>query len=208
MHVDIFDGCFLDSPYAFTFGPQMVKAIKRCCDEYQSESGGAILDLHLCVERPARYVEAMAESGGSRFIFQWEAMEGENDEERLSSATTLARRIIESGMKCGVSINPSTAVELIFPLLETGLVDLVDVLAVEAGFGGQLFQDSALSKLKKLVEWRAKRHAEVILMVDGGVNAEKAPLVMKAGANIVVVGTFLFNHPKGLRHAVSQLMPP
>ncbi len=208
LHVDIFDGCFLDSPYAFTFGPQMVKAIKRCCDEYNSESGEAILDLHLCVERPARYVEAMAKSGGSRFIFQWEAMEGENEIERLSAAIALARRVVESGMKCGVSINPSTAVELIFPLLETGLVDLVDVLAVEAGFGGQLFQDSALSKLKKLVEWRAERQAEVILLVDGGVNAEKAPLVMKAGADIVVVGTFLFNHPKGLRHAVSQLMPP
>lgn len=206
LHVDIFDGVFIDSPYALTFGPHMVQAIKRCCDEYKTEFGKAIIDLHLCVARPGRYVEAMAECGGSRFIFQWEAMKGENDKDRLVSAVELARKIVDSGMKCGVSINPSTDVECIFPLLDTGLVDLVDVLAVEAGFGGQLFQNPALSKLKRLVQWRADRRRNLLLLVDGGVNAETVPLVINAGADIVVAGTFLFNHPKGLRHAVRELM--
>ena len=205
LHVDIFDGVFLDSPYALTFGPQMVKAIRKCCDEYDSTFGKAVLDLHVCVDRPARYVGALAASGGSRFIFQWEAMQGKDDEARLASAVDLATKVKNSGMSCGVSINPSTELESIFPLLDTGLVDLVDVLAVEPGFGGQSFQDSALSKLRHLVRWRNNQQTNVILLVDGGVNAKTAPMIVAAGADILVAGTFLFRHPKSLATGVNEL---
>jgi ribulose-phosphate 3-epimerase len=202
LHVDIFDGVFLDSPFALTFGPQMVKAIRKCCDAYNSK---AVLDLHVCVDRPARYVSAMAESGGSRFIFQWEAMDSKDDEARVNSAVDLATNVLNSGMKCGVSINPHTGVELIYPLLDTGLVDLVDILAVEPGFGGQVFQDCVLSKVRDLVKWRHDRQTDLILLVDGGINSETAPLVIEAGADILVAGTFLFRHPKGLKHGVREL---
>lgn len=209
LHVDIFDGVFLNSPYALSFGPQMVKAIRKSCDDCTTESEEAeeaTLDLHVCVEGPARYVDALAASGGTRFIFQWEAMEGEDDEARLASAVDLAKKVGFAGMQCGVSINPSTGVDSIFPLLETGLVDLVDVLAVEAGFGGQSFQDSALSKLRKLVKWRGDRHVNLKFLVDGGINSETAPLVVAAGADILVAGTSLFRHPKGLQQGIDELM--
>ena len=115
LHVDIFDGVFLDSPIAFTFGPQMVAALRKCSEK-------VILDLHMCVERPGRYVTPMKEAGADLFIFQWEAMKDEKE------ALQLARAIIDSGMDCGLSINPSTPVDDIIPFLMSGLVKTVDVL--------------------------------------------------------------------------------
>ena len=142
LHVDVFDGSFIDSPHALTFGPKMVQAIHRC-SSFPSEEE-ATLDVHLCVDRPARYIRAMAESGANRIIFQWEAMTGEigsevdnGGEGRLMEAMTIAKTIIEHGMQCGISINPDTPVYEIYPLLRSGFVDMVDVLAVEPGFGGQ-----------------------------------------------------------------------
>jgi ribulose-phosphate 3-epimerase len=85
LHIDVFDGVFIDSPYAFTFGPQMVKAIRSCSDQ-------TILDLHMCVERPARYVTPMKEAGANTFIFQWEAMKD------ASEALQLAEAVVDSGM--------------------------------------------------------------------------------------------------------------
>jgi len=125
LHIDVFDGVFLDSPYALTFGPQMVKAMRSVSDQ-------VFLDIHLCVYQPSRFVEAMADAGADRLIFQLEAMDketGRTDGEALS----LARNIIRNGMRCGISLNPETDVAEIFYLLETGLFDVVDLLAVKPG---------------------------------------------------------------------------
>ncbi|CAB9501180.1 expressed unknown protein (Partial), partial [Seminavis robusta] len=203
LHVDVFDGVFLDSPHAFTFGPQMVQAIRRSCDNCDSQ---AVLDLHMCVERPLRYVQPMADAGGDRFIFQWEAMGG-SDTGALQEAIQLAKAVISSGMQCGVSINPGTDVESIHPLLETGLVDLVDILAVEPGFGGQKFQPRALQKLRDLKEWRDQERDRRMfeLLVDGGINEHTASSAVKAGAGILVAGTYLFKHPEGLRAGIEEI---
>ena len=158
LHVDIFDGVFLDSPYALTFGPQMVQAIRRCSEQ-------AILDLHMCVERPSRYVPVMAEAGANTFIFQWEAM-ADDEAGQLAAAIRLAKFIVEHGMDCGVSINPATSEEEIFPLLETGLISVVDVLAVEPGFGGQAFQPGALQKIDRLRRFRIESFQRFKIMVD------------------------------------------
>lgn len=120
LHIDVFDGVFLDSPDAFTFGPQMVKAMRSVSDE-------VVLDIHLCVERPSRFVSSMAKAGASRITFQWEAMNGVDD------AKSLAQDIVNNSMKCGVSLNPETDIEAILPLLETGLCDTVNVLGVNPG---------------------------------------------------------------------------
>ena len=89
-----------------------------------------ILDIHLCVDRPARYITALADAGANRIIFQWEAM--------IGKAHELAKAIVDNGMKCGISINPDTKLDSdILSLLETGFIDTVDLLAVEPGFGGQ-----------------------------------------------------------------------
>mmetsp|Transcript_3860 Transcript_3860/g.11160 ORF Transcript_3860/g.11160 Transcript_3860/m.11160 type:complete len:185 (+) Transcript_3860:168-722(+) len=178
----------------------MVEAIREACDA----ADDAVLDLHMCVDRPGRYVAAMAAATGSkgRFIFQWEAMGN------LAEAVQLASDVTAAGMRCGVSINPETDSEAIHGLLETGLADMVDVLAVRPGFGGQTFQESALVKLRQLRHWRdghASR-SSVQLLVDGGVNAETAARASDAGADILVAGTFLFRHPQGLQRGVDDLL--
>eukprot|EP00563_Minutocellus_polymorphus_P018830 CAMPEP_0197719400 /NCGR_PEP_ID=MMETSP1434-20131217/3172_1 /TAXON_ID=265543 /ORGANISM="Minutocellus polymorphus, Strain CCMP3303" /LENGTH=110 /DNA_ID=CAMNT_0043304145 /DNA_START=16 /DNA_END=348 /DNA_ORIENTATION=- len=108
-------------------------------------------------------------------------------------------------MACGISINPKTAEEEIYPLLAQGLVDLVDVLAVEPGFGGQQFQEVALTKLEKLRSWIDTRGAAVKLLVDGGISESTAPRVRAAGADILVAGSFLFGHKQSLKAGVKEL---
>ena len=188
LHVDVFDGVFLDSPWAMTFGPQMVAAIRKSCEENDT----AILDLHMCVHRPARYVAAMAAAGATRFIFSWESVGS------LDEAIDLAFEITACGMSCGVSINPSTNVEEIIPLLETNMVDCVDILAVEPGFGGQPFQRRALETIARLRALRTISMIEFDIMVDGGINHESAGEAAYAGADILVSGSFLFRHPGGI----------
>mmetsp|Transcript_17887 Transcript_17887/g.26254 ORF Transcript_17887/g.26254 Transcript_17887/m.26254 type:complete len:249 (-) Transcript_17887:95-841(-) len=193
------------------------QAIRRSCNS----NNQTILDVHLCVDRPHRYVDAMASAGADRLIFQWEAVvitDPKDDNKKEGScaekAIRLAKQVKDAGMMCGISINPSTDVEDIYALLQTGYVDLVDVLAVEPGFGGQRFQEGALTKLSKLRQWRDERHInserqggapQLKLLVDGGINGETAPLAVEAGADILVAGTFLFQHPKGFNEGVAEL---
>ena len=202
LHVDIFDGVYLDSPYALTFGPQMVQAICRSA----ASDPTAIIDLHVCVDRPGRFVEPLAKAGGSRFIFQWEAVRQSDPQESVQSASALARAVVASGMRCGVSINPENPIDELFPLLQTGLVDLVDILAVAPGFGGQKFQPAALEKVKQLNEWRWRTGSRFSILVDGGVSNVNSPELLEAGADILVAGTFLFGHPSGLSKGVDELL--
>mmetsp|Transcript_27379 Transcript_27379/g.38539 ORF Transcript_27379/g.38539 Transcript_27379/m.38539 type:complete len:196 (-) Transcript_27379:114-701(-) len=190
----------------------MVEAIRKSCSDLATcdSSTKPFIDLHMCVDRPERFVKPMADAGADRFIFQWEAMGGDEGSGRLDPAIKLATEVASKGMRCGVSINPSTEVEEIYALLSTGLIDLVDVLAVEPGFGGQKFQESALSKIRKLVAWRDREEDEFKssfeFMVDGGVNEDTASKVLGAGADIVVAGSFLFNHPTSLEQGVKDIL--
>ena len=197
IHVDVFDGVYLDSPHALTFGPQMIKSLR----DYATSASHVdlILDIHLCVDRPLRYVKALANAGSSRVIFQWEAFRS------LDGALEMAKAINEAGMNCGISINPETSEDEIYPLLESGLIDLVDVLAVEPGFGGQQFQEVALTKLANLRTWRDHQGADIQLLVDGGINGETAQRVRAAGADILVAGSFLFGHKTSLLAGVEEL---
>lgn len=197
IHVDIFDGVYLDSPYALTFGPKMIKSLRDYAKSVSFDD--LVLDIHLCVDRPLRYVQALADAGSSRVIYQWEAFGS------LESALEMAKAVNEAGMDCGISINPETSEDKIYPLLESGLIDLVDVLAVEPGFGGQQFQEVALTKLENLRAWRDNCEADIQLLVDGGINRETAPRVRTAGADILVAGSFLFGHKLSLKAGVKEL---
>jgi len=205
LHVDIFDGVFLDSPLALTFGPQMVDAIRRSCESFYHGTGKtsslrhATLDLHMCVDRPERYISPMAEAGADRFIFQWEAMDS------VESAMELAVEIFNAGLGCGVSINPETDIEDLFPLLATTLVEVVDVLAVEPGFGGQAFQPRVLEKIRILREWRQEYMVDFDIMVDGGVNYKTFDRCIDAGADILVSGSYLFDHPDGMEKGIRAI---
>ena len=185
LHVDVFDGVFLNSPRAFTFGPVMVQVIR----ESVKDDPKGQLDLHMCVENPARFVNVMAEAApGHCFVFQWEAVP------TIEAASELAKKIAAAGMKCGISLNPSTPLENVLPLLKLGLVSVVDLLAVEPGFGGQPMQVSVLSKIKALRQWinDEQLQLEIQVMVDGGINEQTAASVREAGADILVSGSFLF----------------
>lgn len=200
LHIDVFDGVFLDSPHALTFGPQMVDSISKRFIDCQVLK----MDVHLCVERPNRYAKPLAEAGATRIIFMWEAMID------LSAAIEFASVITTLGVKCGVSINPETSVTEIYPLLDSGLVDLVDILAVEPGFGGQEFNYLAIGKIALLQQYREKklrpRGIDVKILVDGGINSSISSLVVDAGADILVAGTALFRHPQGFEEAVKELL--
>jgi len=201
LHLDVFDGVFLDSPHALTFGPQMIRAIH---DRFREDD--LTLDIHLCVHRPERYTKAMADAGATRIIFQWEAMRGD----QLRTALEIAYAITLAGLSCGVSINPETPISAIYPLLDTGLVDLVDILAVEPGFGGQNFNPLALQKIANLRSWindrLTGRGIDIRILVDGGVNNKTSRNVVEAGADILVAGTALFRHRSGFAHAINELV--
>jgi len=141
----------------------------------------------------------MADAGATRIIFQWEAMGNNNGndggdelDDALSSAIAFARDITSLGMACGVSINPETDVATIFPLLDTGMLDLVDVLAVEPGFGGQQFNHVAIQKIESLRQYRDQsmrpRGIDLKILVDGGINNSTSSAVIDAGADILVAG--------------------
>ncbi|KAL3941729.1 MAG: hypothetical protein SGBAC_003973 [Bacillariaceae sp.] len=190
LHVDIFDSVALDSPWAFTFGPQMVKALRAC-------SSDAILDLHMCVYKPDRFVDAMKEAGADRFIFQFEAMANE------AEVLDLAKRIMDAGMKCGISINPATSVASLDSILASGLVSVVNLLAVEPGFGGQQFNPVILQKIEHLLRIRQEKGYSFEIGIDGGINEKTAPQVSKA--DVLVAGTFVFRHPMSLSQGVMDL---
>jgi len=175
----------------------MVQGIRGSC------SKNTTLDVHLCVERPERYIDVMKESGASRILFQIEAMDN------LEKAIEFAQKVKQTGIQCGISINPSTPIEGIFEILvhKDNLVDLVDVLAVEPGFGGQTFQNISLNKIRTLRNFLDAHNlsSRMKILVDGGVNASTAAKIVEAGADILVAGTFLFQHPKGLGEGVTEL---
>lgn len=208
----------------------MVKAMREVAVSNNGTGSSAqaatalFLDVHLCVDRPHRYIASLAKAGADRVIFQFEAMLGPMSRWRthhqrdaavaIANAVTLAKHIRTHGMRCGISINPGTRVESLLGLLEMEhglLFDVVDVLAVEPGFGGQSFQPSALTKIQKLREWRRNRPPDnpmqqLQILVDGGINGETALLVKKAGADVLVAGTFLFRHEESLEVGLQTLL--
>jgi len=207
-HVDVFDGVATNSPIAFTFGPDMVRMIAKAAKKHAFDNGleSPSLDLHMCVLDPARFVEPMAIVGATSFIFQWEAMYHAPPFARKKRALALAKSITDHKMKCGVSVNPETAIWRIKPLLASGLVSVVDVLAVKPGFGGQSFQSNVLKKILYLKEWRDRKGLTFDIMVDGGVTKETAKSVKEAGANVLVAGSFVFKHAQGIQAAMKELL--
>ena len=121
----------------------------------------------------------------------------------LRQAVSMVEAISRVGMKIGVSLNPSTPISDILPLLRTGLVDTVDVLAVGPGFGGQVFQSAVVDKIKELRSFREQQQLSFNIMVDGGINDDTASRVVESGADVLVAGSFLFR--QGLRNGANLL---
>ncbi|MDH7570938.1 MAG: ribulose-phosphate 3-epimerase [Armatimonadota bacterium] len=183
LHLDVMDGRFVPN---ITFGPGVVEAIHRSC--------GLPLDVHLMIEEPERYVEVFAKAGAHILTVHAEA---------TAHLYRLLMRIRELGCRAGVSLDPATPLEMVRHALDQ--VDLLLLMTVEPGFGGQHYIPAMT---RKIAEARALLDAEapdVELEVDGGVNLETVPVVVGAGARVLVAGSAAFGNPKGLKAAISEL---
>ncbi len=170
LHLDVMDGHFVPN---LTFGPFIVLAIRRCTDLF--------LDVHLMMSRPDRYLEPFAEAGADALTIHVEADSPVG--ETLDAIGAL-------GLRRGLSLNPGTDAEKILPYL--GQVDLVLVMSVQAGFGGQSFKPETMETVRLLASERSRAGRAFAISVDGGVNRETASICRDAGADILVAGSYLF----------------
>lgn len=171
IHVDVMDGHFVPN---ITIGPLIVEAIRPVTE--------LPLDVHLMIENPDQYIPAFAKAGADIISVHQEACV------HLDRTIQLIK---EAGVKAGVVINPATPAELLLPILSK--VDLVLVMTVNPGFGGQSFIEEAVPKVKQLDEWRRERNLSFEIEIDGGVNTDTAKKCTDAGADVLVAGSAVFN---------------
>ena len=182
LHLDVMDGHFVPN---ISFGPVIVEAAKR--------ASRLPLDVQLMIEHPERYAEAFIKAGASHLTVHVEA-EGLRDAATLRA---LLRDLRRQHMKAGLSVNPKTPVEALRPYLED--VDVLLIMTVEPGFGGQAFVPETLEKIRVLRQWFTGD-----IEVDGGINEQTAKLVCEAGANVLVAGTAIFRQ-RDYRAAINAL---
>ena len=175
VHVDVMDGLFVPN---LTIGLPVVKAISRISP--------LPLDVHLMIDRPLRYAERFCEAGADVLTLHVEADTPEHNREALET-------IRACGKKAGLSLKPGTPAEAALPYLE--LCDLILVMTVEPGFGGQKFMADMMPKLKTLRRRLDGKNPGCELEVDGGVNAETARICRENGANVLVAGSAWFKAP-------------
>lgn len=173
LHLDVMDGHFVPN---LTFGPDIVAAFRRLTE--------LPLDLHLMVEHPARYLDRFLAADPATVTFHIEA-EATEDERRGT-----LRAIRDAGAGAGLAVNPGTEIETVVPYLPE--LDVVMVMTVEPGFGGQRFITTAAPKMRTAARLFAERGLQGMIHVDGGVNRETAQLAGAWGAEVCVVGSALF----------------
>tara|TARA_B100001939_G_C16740874_1_gene529679 strand:+ start:133 stop:783 length:651 start_codon:yes stop_codon:yes gene_type:complete len=169
-HLDVMDGLFVPN---ISFGIPVIKAINQHTLKP--------LDVHLMIEKPERYITQFKEAGANILTVHYEA------------STHLHRTlqaIKDEGMKAGVALNPHTNVELIMPVIEE--IDLVCLMSVNPGFGGQKFIEGTYRKVSKLKELITKANVETKIEIDGGVTSENAANLIECGADVLVAGSFVF----------------
>ena len=182
IHIDIMDGHFVPN---ITMGPKMVAAINRSTDLF--------LDVHLMIYNPFDYIDKFIESGADLITFHTEATEDVEDTIQF---------IKKCGKKVGLSINPKTSFSMVEKFLDH--IDLVLFMSVNPGFGGQKFIPSVLDKIKSAKKLKADLKLNFDIQVDGGINDQTAKDCIKAGANYLVSGTYLFSQ-KDMTKAVQSL---
>ena len=170
-HIDIMDGNFVPN---ISFGPYITKLTNNFTS--------VPLDIHLMVDWPDFWIDKFNLSNTHNITFHFESK---------SDVDQTISKIKEVGKKVGISIKPSTEVKEIIPLL--GKIDIVLVMSVEPGFGGQKFIQNALNKISELADFRKKHHLNFEIEIDGGVDLTNISAIKQAGADIVVAGSYIFN---------------
>lgn len=172
LHVDVMDGAFVPN---ITIGVPVVQSIRQCTDMF--------LDVHLMIEKPARYIEAFAKAGADLLSVHLEA-------DHPTGIARALRLMGQCGVKKAVALRPITKAEAILPYLPE--LDLVLVMTVEPGFGGQAFMEGQLDTVRKVRALIEQYNPACELEVDGGIGPKTAPLVTEAGANVLVAGSAVY----------------
>ncbi len=184
IHVDVMDGHFVPN---ITIGPAITEAVRRATR--------LPVDVHLMIEAPDRYIQDFADAGADYLTVH---------QETCPHLHRTIQRIRDAGVRPGVAINPATPVESVTAILPE--IDLLLVMSVNPGFGGQAFIPSALGRLARARELLdACGGQDTALQVDGGVDATTAPAVAGAGADVLVAGSAIYGHPRGVAAGVSAI---
>lgn len=185
LHLDIMDGVFVPN---ISFGFPVIKAVAKECKKP--------LDVHLMIVHPENYISQMAATGAMMMNVHYEAC--------VHLHRTI-QQIHDAGMKAGVTLNPATPVCLLEDIICD--VDMVLLMSVNPGFGGQKFIDEILAKTRRLRRMIDESGSKALIQIDGGVNAETAPLLVEAGADVLVSGSYIFKaaDPIATIHDLKQL---
>ena len=175
IHVDVMDGHFVPN---LTIGPPVIKSLKK--------HSSILFDVHLMISPVHKYIKAYADAGADIITIHPEAT---ND---INSSISLIK---ELNKKVGVSLNPETKVDIIIEHLDK--IDLVLIMSVNPGFGGQKFMPEVLSKVEELKNLRTVKDLDFDIEIDGGINFENSKIAIRAGANILVSGTTIFKSNNG-----------
>ena len=182
IHIDVMDGNFVPN---ITFGPSLIKDIRP----YSKK----IFDVHLMIQNPEKYITQFAEAGSDIITFHLEA---------IDSPKKVIDLIHAHGKKAGISMLPSTPASEVIPFLKS--LDLVLVMSVMPGFGGQKFMHDQLDKISEFRKAINESNPEIILSIDGGINNETGKLAIEAGANMLVAGSYIFKQDD-LAQAINML---
>jgi len=183
IQVDVMDGQFVPN---ITFGPGIVRALRNVVN--------VTLDVHLMIVEPERYLKEFADAGADRLFVHQEA---------CIHLHRVLQTIRELGIEAGVAINPATPLNVLEEVLE--LADIIQVMTVNPGFGGQEFIQSQLSKISHLRQILDERGYRTPIAVDGGIDTTTAPLVVKAGATVLVAGSSIYNEKGTVAQNVAAL---
>lgn len=173
LHLDVMDGVFVPN---ISFGFPVLKAVARISEKP--------LDVHLMIVGPEKFIPQVKELGAMMMNVHYEA---------CPHLHRVVQQIKEAGMKAGVTLNPATPVAMLSDII--GDVDMVLLMSVNPGFGGQKFIPHTLQKIRELRELMERRGAKALVEVDGGVNLQTAPLLAEAGADVLVAGSAVFKSP-------------
>ena len=173
VHVDVMDGNFVPN---ISIGIPVVKSLRKATDMF--------LDVHLMIDQPHRYVEDFCKAGSDLVVFHVEADQPQDIQAAIDT-------VKGQGKKVGLSVKPRTPAAVLMPYIEQ--LDLVLVMTVEPGFGGQKFMHDMLPKIEQLRKMIDEMNPDCELEVDGGIDPTTAPLVKNAGANVLVAGSAVFN---------------
>lgn len=171
IHIDVMDGVFVPN---ISFGFPIIETVRKCSQKF--------LDVHLMIKDCSNYIPSFKKAGADGLTVHYEA---------CTHLNRILVQIREQGMKAGVALNPHTPVSVLEPIIMD--LDLVLIMSVNPGFGGQKFIPNAVNRIQEVVELRAKYHADFLIEVDGGVTMDQASTLKNAGADVLVAGSFVFN---------------